>query len=89
MRSILILTVTAMQLFLSGVSLAEADSAEDCRISCAAEKLSHDLECPVSENQVSRRCLRAGQKAFTQCVDRCPPPYSPPSVIKPIMRYEA
>lgn len=91
MRSMLILTVTMTQLLLSGASIAEGDSSGDCRISCAAERLSHDLDCPVSENQVSQRCLQAGEKAFTRCVDRCPPPSaSPPSVIKPsIKRYEA
>jgi len=90
MRPMLILIVTVTQLFLSGASIAEADSPEDCRISCAAERLAHDLDCPVNENQVSQHCLHAGEKAFTRCVDSCPPPSSPPSVIRPsIKRYEA
>lgn len=90
MRPMLILIVTVTQLLLSGASIAEEDSSGDCRTSCAAERLAHDLDCPVSENQVSQHCLHAGEKAFTRCLDRCPPPSSPPSVIRPsIKRYEA
>jgi hypothetical protein len=90
MRPMLILIVTVMQLLVSGACVAEGDSSGDCRKSCVAERLVHDLDCPVSENQVSPHCLHAGEKAFTRCVDACPPPSSPPSVIRPsIKRYEA
>ncbi len=84
-------------LLLSGASLAQ--TSDDCRLKCSAEKDTRNAACPAAEafadTQLAReQCLKESDQAYYQCVTTCPPatpatstPSTPPPVAPPPTGY--
>lgn len=75
MRPVCILCVMAALL----PCASSADDYSDCRLTCAAERDTRNMNCP-SPYDVSpageerRQCLKENQDAYADCVKHCPTP---------------
>ncbi len=90
MRTLLILATIMTQLFLTSVSWAEP--YQDCKVSCASDKSSRDIDCPSQydssdASQERDQCLKNSRDAYNSCIDSCPPPPPPPESNSSSMRY--
>lgn len=90
MRTLLIFTTIMAQLFLTNVSWAEP--SEECKVSCAADKGSREMDCPSpydssDASQKRDQCLKNSQDAYNSCVNSCPPPPPRPEPNSSPMNY--
>jgi hypothetical protein len=80
MQAILILTITVTLLLLPGSSTAETYA--ECQTRCANEKATREEVCPPPDqyeeaDQARAQCLQDSEKAYTSCLNGCPPLPSP------------
>src|SRR5512139_3712951 len=81
-RPIYFLCMAIAMILLSGISFA--DDYEDCRLSCAGERDTRNMDCPSpydASDEERRQCLNESQAAYENCISDCPapPPVSSPS----------
>ena len=93
MRTIIILTAIILTQLIPG-NAGFAEGYDDCKTSCAANKATRIADCPspydsANEGRDRNQCLKTSQELYTSCIERCPPPPSPPESesSSPTMRY--
>jgi hypothetical protein len=73
MRSILILAILGALFLPHGASYAETN--DECRTRCSAEKASNDENCSHAEETFDKtraQCLQENQVTFNNCINGCP-----------------
>lgn len=81
MRSVLVLAAIMTQLFLSNPGVAQTESYDDCKSSCASDREERDADCPSpydssSGGQDRDKCLKSSKEAYNSCIKSCPLPQS-------------
>ncbi len=82
MRPISLFSTAVILLLLP--SAGSAQTVDECRIRCAAEKDTNNTTCPAAmdysgSSQERDQCLRRNQETYTECIRACPPLPSTPA----------
>ncbi len=84
MRLILIFVAIVTQSVLTPVGLAQ--TVDDCKADCLADKQARDMDCPspydASSSDERTRCLKVSQDAYSSYIQGCQPA-SPPETSSP------
>ncbi len=82
MRPIHLVPITAVLLLFGGESSAQ--TVDECRLKCAADRDSNNATCPAAEDYAGatdarQQCLKRNQDTYFDCVRGCPPLESGPA----------
>lgn len=75
-----LLMATAMMLLPLVGSSADDEDAMDCRLSCAGERDTRNMDCPSPFDALDderSQCLGNSQAEYKSCLSNCPTPSSP------------